>query len=596
MWFPLSVFLYATFAAAVAETSPLLPFKTPASVYARSTWKRNLAPKDVVSLSYAPAASHSPRSSLTFTANPEVPILLLEDIDFLVQTVECHYSTEPDDSVVEITFTSEDAYDATLAAWSSLSKFMLVTSHQSCNPHDQRGAWLVSAAVGRPMEHSIVLQVQQVPLREIGWTFHISHAADGISGWESPRAGGLYGRDIDKIFTLEPSVNFDQRQQLFPTDPNNTAISLLESKIPNSAGLHVFCTDCVSTTNLSIGIEIDVELLDITQAYINITVNDFQQDINLEFSFNDTASYHSTFDALVIPFPGLGISIADVVTVGFNFGGSVRMDLETSAALNFTVGASASIPSGAIGTLNMLHNNESSASGWDQATFDVHPFRVNGGTFSVTGDLSFSPFLEATLQVGDTLSPTARVYINAPSVHAAANISKNVNRQCEAVGPNDFEFFDSALTFGASLNVSVEGTLSGAPFDDHDMIFYSKALSFGNFPSLTAPLCMVIVDDDASATSTSSLAGQVIAPTGTLLAAAAAIPSFNVAGIQSYYSANGALPTGVNYTQMAEATTVPDDIKKAVQKKAGALGRHATTSLVSIAVSVVFGGFLGSLL
>jgi len=290
------------------------------------------------------------------------------------------------------------------------------------------------------------------------------------------------------------------------------------------------------------------------------------------------------------------LQVADVATVGFFFGAAVRMDLEISEAVNFTVGASASIPSGATATLMMSQLNQSSATGWEETSFDTHPFRLNSGMLSATGGISLSPFLEATIEIADgLLSPTTRVYVNSPSVHAAANLSTNVNRQCKALGPNDFEFFNSALTFGAGLNMSIDGTLTGSPFDDHDWMIYSKALPFGDFPTLTAPVCMVIVDDVTSATSTSSLAGQVIAPTGTLLAAAQAIPSFNIAGIQSYYSANGALPTNVNYTQMLKATTVPDDIKKAVQK-AGTLGRHAMTSLVSAVVWVAFGGLVVSLL
>ncbi|KAJ7190746.1 hypothetical protein GGX14DRAFT_482495 [Mycena pura] len=599
MWSPLPLCLLSMFVARLADCSPLVPFKTPTSILARSTWKRALAPRDAVSLFYAPAGSSSPSSSLTFTAHQDLPILLLEDIEFLVEAVWCHYSAEEDVSVIEITFASEDAYDATLAAWSSLPQFMLVTSHRGCNPHDQRGAWLVTATIGATaivgnLNQRIVLQVQQIPLRAIGWSFHISHAADGTSSWGSPHAGALHGRDVDSIFSLDPGVSFSPRQQLLPVSSNT--ISSLDDQIPDPAGVQVFCTDCGSVTDIAVGIEVNVENNEITEAYINVTVTKFQQDIQLEISFNDTYSYQKDFDVLVLPFPDLGISVPDVATVGFFFGGAVRMDLEIAAALNFTVGASASIPSGATGMLVLSQLNQSSASGWDQATFNIHPFRLNSGTLkALTGGISLSPFLEATLSVADgILSPAARVYMNTPYVHAAANLATNVNRQCETLGPNDFEFFDSALTFGAGLNISIDGTLTGAPFDDHDMTIYTKALPFGDFPSLAAPVCMVIVDDDASAQRTSSLAGQVSAPTGTLLPAAQAIPSFNVAGIQSYYSANGALPTNVNYSQMLQATAVPDDIKKAVQK-AGALGRYAMATLVSCAMSMTFGGLLVSL-
>lgn len=86
------------------------------------------------------ARAHYSTSSLTFAAHPDVPILLLEDIEFLVDSVVCH--AEAEGSAVEVALNSEDAYAATFAAWSSLSQFMLVTSHPSCNPSDERGAWL----------------------------------------------------------------------------------------------------------------------------------------------------------------------------------------------------------------------------------------------------------------------------------------------------------------------------------------------------------------------------------------------------------------------------------------------------------------------
>lgn len=171
----------------------------------------------------------------------------------------------------------------------------------------------------------------------------------------------------------------------------------------------------------------------------------------------------------------------------------------------------------------------------------------------------------------------------------AARAASNVTRACEPLGPNDFEFFDVGLSFGAGLNLSLDITATGSLFADKDNALFAKALEFGDLPPLASPACMIVADDDTAATATASLAGQVVAPTGTLLSAETAIPSFNVAGIQSYYSANGQLPTGVNYGQMLKATTVPDDIKKAVQK-AGAVGLHATLSLVSVAAALAVGG------
>jgi hypothetical protein len=245
----------------------------------------------------------------------------------------------------------------------------------------------------------------------------------------------------------------------------------------------------------------------------------------------------------------------------------------------------------------------------NQATFDIHPFRLNGGSFEAIAGISLSPFLEANLKIGpgtfayleshgiltffflaDFFNATARLYVNTPHVTGASSVATNVTRSCQTPGPNDYETFTTALTFGAGLNVSIDLSGEGSFIDDSDTSIFTNALAFGDFPTLAAPKCMVVADD----TSTTSLAGQAVAPTGTLLAAAVAIPSFNVAGIQSYYAVHSALPTNVNYTQMLMATTVPDNIKKAVQK-AGALGLYAMLSLVSVSAAVAFGGAFGLL-
>jgi glyceraldehyde-3-phosphate dehydrogenase/erythrose-4-phosphate dehydrogenase len=78
----------------------------------------------------------------------------------------------------------------------------------------------------------------------------------------------------------------------------------------------------------------------------------------------------------------------------------------------------------------------------------------------------------------------------------------------------------------------------------------------------------MVITDDTLANAASAIAALLPAVTGTLLAAASAIPTFNVSGIEVFFSAHGALPTNVDYSQMLLATAVPDDIKSAVQKAA----------------------------
>ncbi|KAF7320995.1 hypothetical protein HMN09_00186400 [Mycena chlorophos] len=519
-----------------------------------------LSPRDVVSLQYSQVGASRPSTSLTFPAQPQTPIMLLEDIDFLIDTVAC----TTDNSIIAITFGSDDAYAATFAAWSSLEQFMLVTAHFGCNPHDQRGAWRVLGVVGENDVQKVVLAVQPVPLRRLGEGYRIIHNTESVvAAWGMNNSPQLLRRaEIDNVTQFDWSIDFEPRQQLIPitnTQLGSTAlVQDVEDDIPE--GLEVFCTNCVSTTKFSIGMELLVspalslsDPLKVEKAYVNLTIEQFEQDISLEISFNDSMHYSKDIDIMLIPFPDLGMSISGVADVGFFWGGAVRGDLEIGGELNFTVGASATIPSGTSATFNFL--NESSASGWDDGTFDVHPFRLNSGQFSATGNLALSPFLQAAIDIDDSIAA------------------------CEPLGPDDYEYFDVALTFGAGLNLTIDATVDteglGSLFlNDSDTKLFAHAISFSALPPLATPECMVVVDDQA----TTSLAGEVVAATGTLVSAASAIPSFNVSAIQSYYSANSALPTGVNYSQMLKATAVPSDILKAVQKasarpKYAAIGR-----------------------
>ncbi|KAJ7764045.1 hypothetical protein DFH07DRAFT_770695 [Mycena maculata] len=579
-----------TWLVALAHSKPLLPYKDAPRALVPRTWISEITPKDIVTLSYAPEGNHHATSSLTFFAHEDVPIMVLEDIESLVKTVVCQ-SSDVDESIVGIVFDSADAYAVTLAIWSSLFQFMLVTRHPGCNPREQRGAWLVSSVSGDDFDSAIFLQVQSIPLREMGSSFRVSHMPDSVSsGWRSQDAPRLQRRD-GHVFPVNKTFDFDPRQQLIPIDSSLINSSIMDT-FPDPAGLQVFCVDCVSAFDFTVGVELDVNIdLDVTAAWVNVTINDFQHDINLEISMNDSHTFSTFFDVLLLAVPDLGASFSDVATIGFFFGGAIIADLEISGAINFTVGASASIPVGATATFNATNIDQLSASGWDGASFDVHPFRLNSGSFEVTAGISLSPFLDATIAFGDSPGSSVRLYLNTPHISGTATFATSVNRECQPLGPNDFESFADALTFGAGLNISLEGNSSGKDIPDRDQIFLTKGFPFGDLPTLSDPLCMVVVDDNAADTASESagIRGLLPAATGTLLAASAAVPTFNIPGIESYYSAHGALPTNVNYTQMLLATAVPSDIQAAVQAAAAPHKTHHSK------VGAIVGGVIGGI-
>ncbi|KAF7341835.1 hypothetical protein MSAN_02038800 [Mycena sanguinolenta] len=559
----------------------LVPFSMARRSHQAREVKLALAPKDTLDLAYRAEYASFPSTVLKFSAHQNLPIISLEDIDHLLATVLCDPLEHHGGATITLSFFSSDACAEALDSWSTPSIFTLITLHPTCNLPDQRGAWRITAVQGAPDSQEITLDASAIPLSEIGHSFHISHNAAGVSSLPG-NPSQFHRRDIDDVFTFGHDFDFAPRQKLFPVDDSllsergsidaqpldSDSDSDSDSNSDADGTFEVFCVNCISQANFSVGIEVDVTGLNITAAHVNFTVLDFQHRIELEFSLNASLSAHESVDVIKAPLPGLGLDIDGIGSIGLFWGGHLGAELDITGELNFSIGAEASIPSGASATFVLAGDEKSSATGWD-LSFDLIPFRLNSGSFSASAQLSLSPFLELDITLLDANLATARIDINTPQMVANASVVSNVNRQCQAAGPNDLESFSSALTFGAAAAIDIQVSTSGALLPDLNDNIFTDNFTFSDLPPPSAPECFVIANDDtavANAPDAKALAGLVPAATGTLVAATQAVPTFNIAGIESYYSANGALPTNVNYTQLVEATAVPSDIKDAVDK------------------------------
>ena len=78
------------------------------------------------------------------------------------------------------------------------------------------------------------------------------------------------------------------------------------------------------------------------------------------------------------------------------------------------------------------------------------------------------------MEVGATL----RLIQNVPQVNTSAGIRANVNRNCTPVGPEDFEFFDTAFSVASGLGLS---TVAELEFLTGDLIVqgFLTGLSYG---------------------------------------------------------------------------------------------------------------------
>ena len=196
----------------------------------------------------------------------------------------------------------------------------------------------------------------------------------------------------------------------------------------------------------------------------------------------------------------------------------------------------------------------------------------------------------------------SRVLQNVPKVTVNADLLTGVNRNCSPIGANDFESFATAFSVGADMELGTVAHFeidTGELPDDlgfplaYDFPFFTHDFVLPPSNGTGTPKCLVIVDDSETPTVTvngnsPATVQGVPGATGTMFVAESAVPTWDFGKIESYSSANGHLPTNVNYKQMLTATTVPTQVLNAVQAAAKNDARRLASSWKMTAVVMVF--------
>ncbi|GJE85182.1 hypothetical protein PsYK624_012600 [Phanerochaete sordida] len=590
--------VFAALATVTLAVSPrLVPAKRGAtSLGKRSLWRRDIIPKEEVILSYAISPYHPPSAAVTLAAHDERPIILVEDLDYLLHSVSCYGSrSNALGHTITLEFLDEDAFQLAAAEWLALQTFAVVTAHAGCNAADEHGAWRVTAALADIPRLNLILMVEPVELRDIIRSFGVAYSHTGIQTWAPNNTPHLSRRDehgFDNTTTFGYNSTLPPRLALFP--PNSTLnSSVSEDTLQNltSAGLAITCVDCTFTTDITLGFDLQVDVGDLAcitssekcftlnVASMNVTIDQFEQYAALEVFIADEVNAGADYkilefavsDTLVIP---------SLVEIGPVLGLEIAFELDLAGSINFTVGAGAHIPSGAYASVSLLNVTDGgwdptfTATGWDGSGVDQVPFRLNAGELNITTSAALAPYVGLAFTVLDA-GAELRLVQNMPKFEADAGVLADVNRDCMPIGADDYESFGTAFSFGGGLKLSTEAELileegkifgDGIP-DDWDISLWDRDLPFSPLLSINDTSCFVLVEDTPNTADFARVAlAGVPAVTGTLLTALYAVPTWDFNKIESYYSANGALPTNVNYTQMVQATTVPTNLQAAVIK------------------------------
>uniref|UniRef100_A0A8H7XMU7 Gpi anchored protein n=1 Tax=Psilocybe cubensis TaxID=181762 RepID=A0A8H7XMU7_PSICU len=552
-------------------------------------------PKRTAVFEYGHGVHSTSSATVSFDSSKTYPIVSVPSFDDLLSSIHCD-TVEELDTTISLKFISKEAAAVASQTWDSYHRFHLVTSHNGCNSEDALGAWRVHTMEISNGDNGVNLFAERIALHQLG-SYDVSIVGHELSSGWRPQTSS-YGR-YDRRKTFEPTLSKDlSGTQILSLDSANLPDDL-GSKIAN-AKLDLTCTQCTFEFDFTVDVNASVSDHNITALSVSTTVNSFNQAILLGLSLGvGPLTFSHELDMFNLPLAPL--EIRDLFNIGPEVGISAGIDLDISASAQFSLGAKATIEPGAFASFDFLTTTESDE-GWDSFQLQPIPLRVEGGQLNASLSANISPFIGIgiTLPV-NTDEPLVEVRISqeGPAIVFASNMTAAVNRQCEPVGSNDFESFGTAYQVTGDLkfatHVGIVGTLANDLPDCNDVFEHGDIQLFNHTGSSGDKPCFVVVDDGNTTTATSKNGAlQTPAPTGTLMEAALAVPTFDVPKIVSYFSQNGQLPTNVNYAQLVQATTIPDSIKAPVQKAAqsqtktsGSVDRMGLTRYSIVAYSLI---------
>ncbi|GJE85162.1 hypothetical protein PsYK624_012400 [Phanerochaete sordida] len=619
----------ASLVAIAAATGPILVArKSMTALERRSASRWDIAPKGTIVLEYAITPQHPPTAAVTIHAYDEKPIILVEDFDRILSGVSCSgYVSSALWDVIAFDFIDEPAFALAAQEWATIQGSFVITCHAGCNANGERGAWRVITTVPDFSTLRMNMIVEPVEMRYIAKSFGVTynHGGGQVPAQRGPV--GLWRRAYES--GLHPLLPFGfhpaagPRFPLFP--PNTTLNDATANNVSQltDAQIALTCADCMFSSNVTIGLNFDVDVINpsctnatqpcstFTNFGMNLTLDHFQQEIELELAVAEGIQASESYKILEV-LVGPGLILPTLINLGPSVGIKIAFDLAVTSDINFTYGAVAHVADGAFATIDLLNPIDGSfdptfsATGWDTASVDQIPFRVNAGELDIATSIALSPYAEVSLEILGLGGGALRLVTNMPQVAINASLEAGVNRACNPVGEDDFESFGTAFVVasGMALSTTTEyddmGLLSFGFPQSADYMLFEKDIPFTPALGINKTSCFVLADDDSSAnapSAASSVASSVASSaassavmsgaspvassastsptvtgvpktTGTLLAAQSAVPTWDFSKIASYSSANGKLPTNVNYTQMVQATSVPPNLQAAVTKAA----------------------------
>ncbi|KAL8675088.1 MAG: hypothetical protein Q9168_000571, partial [Polycauliona sp. 1 TL-2023] len=299
------------------------------------------------------------------------------------------------------------------------NSFYLITSHTTCNEDGERTVYLIprQGVIGKRQAQSSSEAVVVAATATTSSTVAIAFPAPPTT---TPTATSAH-QDL--------SFSYIDTPILPPAFPGVDSITL-HAPIPISGVSFEFSGNTTTSgpdDNADDGFTWD-------SGSFMFVMNGFSAHMELGATIEPTvglASYNAPMPSIALPgfqLPGLG-AVGPIFTPGIAIGSQISTQLE------FTYGFDLTIPDNSTVTLDLVSSEDSTITGFPDATIEALPFTSHVNNIALTVSAAFRPELLLGVKVL-TSTIGAGIFFNLPTVAATVSQIAHVNSKCEPIPAN----------------------------------------------------------------------------------------------------------------------------------------------------------------
>ncbi|MCJ1473347.1 hypothetical protein MMC13_001998 [Lambiella insularis] len=414
------------------------------------------------------------------------PVLALEDIEHLIESVQC------DADSARVTFNSAQHLWTVRDALSPGSGFALVTSHWSCNDEGSRVPYLVHESFYDEESSAVEFSIEPISWQngfdslrvDFGRDDHRSYSLrphrhlqrrdysslaneDSFAAASTTGSASVSSVLVSSTTILTPTTNIafptpastsqptatsivqDIGSQLINTQilPSNNSVLAAAQGLVVPDGLSITCVNCTTSGSLelltgsfllngdnSTSNSTDDVVRFIEHGFAEVVANNLFAHIELSTTWLAAQAGQGAFTINLASIPLQPFSIPDIAVIGPLFNPRLVIGVDVGMDVDFHYGFEVAVPNNATALANIGNLSSSSLTGFAATTFTLLPFQAAVGNLA----LNLSATLQPEILIGFSFlngvgNAGAGIFLELPQLALEIAPAVGTNEKCEPI-------------------------------------------------------------------------------------------------------------------------------------------------------------------